>query len=82
LVRGNAARLNRAGDPQKERRRPPIEELVAELGSAFLCADLQITPEVREDHASYIENWLKILNVASRYLLYRRHALAKCRLCC
>jgi antirestriction protein ArdC len=27
------------------------EELVAELGSAFLCADLEITPEVREDHA-------------------------------
>ena len=26
------------------------EELVAELGSAFLCADLEITPEVREDH--------------------------------
>jgi antirestriction protein ArdC len=38
-----------------------MEELVAELGSAFLCADLQITPELREDHASYIENWLKVL---------------------
>ncbi|MEZ6064121.1 MAG: zincin-like metallopeptidase domain-containing protein [Planctomycetaceae bacterium] len=38
-----------------------MEELVAELGSAFLCADLQITPEVREDHASYIESWLKVL---------------------
>jgi antirestriction protein ArdC len=38
-----------------------MEELVAELGSAFLCADLHITPEVREDHASYIENWLKVL---------------------
>jgi hypothetical protein len=30
------------------------EELVAELGSAFLCADLGITPEVRDDHAAYI----------------------------
>jgi antirestriction protein ArdC len=29
------------------------EELVAELGAAFLCADLEITPEVREDHAAY-----------------------------
>lgn len=38
-----------------------IEELVAELGSAFLCADLQLTPEVRDDHASYIDSWLKIL---------------------
>jgi len=38
-----------------------MEELVAELGSAFLCADLQITPEVRDDHASYIDSWLKVL---------------------
>ena len=30
------------------------EELVADLGSAFLCADLDITPEVRPDHAAYI----------------------------
>lgn len=37
------------------------EELVAELASAFLCADLCITPEVREDHASYIASWLKVL---------------------
>jgi len=38
-----------------------MEELVAELGSAFLCADLRITPEVREDHAAYIGSWLKVL---------------------
>lgn len=37
------------------------EELVAELGAAFLCADLEITPEVREDHAAYIESWLQVL---------------------
>ena len=39
-----------------------VEESVAELASAFLCADLAITPEVREDHVSYIANWLKVLN--------------------
>ena len=38
-----------------------MEELVAELGSAFLSADLDLTPEVRADHASYIESWLKVL---------------------
>jgi antirestriction protein ArdC len=38
-----------------------MEELVAELGSAFLCADLRITPEVREDHACYVHEWLKVL---------------------
>ena len=37
------------------------EELVAELGSAFLCADLEITPTVRDDHASYIDHWLSVL---------------------
>ena len=43
-----------------------VEELVAELGSAFLCADLHITPEVRDDHASYIDHWLKILKADKR----------------
>ncbi|MBC7854043.1 MAG: antirestriction protein, partial [Pirellulaceae bacterium] len=42
------------------------EELVAELGSAFLCADLNITPEVREDHASYLDCWLKVLKQDKR----------------
>lgn len=37
------------------------EELVAELGSAFLCADLGITPDIRDDHAAYLGHWLKIL---------------------
>ena len=38
-----------------------MEELVAELGSAFLGAELGLTPEVREDHAAYIGSWLKVL---------------------
>ena len=37
------------------------EELVAELGSAFLCSDLDMTPEPREDHAAYIGSWAKVL---------------------
>jgi antirestriction protein ArdC len=37
------------------------EELVAELGAAFLCADLGITPEPREDHAAYVASWLEVL---------------------
>lgn len=38
-----------------------LEELVAELGAAFLSADLDLTPEPREDHAAYIASWLKVL---------------------
>ena len=37
------------------------EELVAELGAAFLCADLELTPEPGVDHAAYIESWLSVL---------------------
>ena len=43
-----------------------VEELVAELGAAFLCADLDLALELREDHASYIANWLKVLKDDSR----------------
>ncbi len=45
------------------------EELVAELGSAFLCADLELTPEVREDHASYIASWLEVLKNDKRCIV-------------
>jgi antirestriction protein ArdC len=38
-----------------------VEELVAEIGAAFLFADLAITPETREDHAAYIAAWLQVL---------------------
>lgn len=42
------------------------EELVAELGVAFLCADLELTPEPRTDHAAYIQSWLKVLKEGKR----------------
>jgi antirestriction protein ArdC len=37
------------------------EELVAELGAAFLCADLGLRLEDRADHAAYIGHWLSVL---------------------
>ena len=37
------------------------EELVAELGSAFLAADLEIRPIPPEENASYIGNWLNAM---------------------
>lgn len=43
-----------------------MEELVAELGAAFICADLALTAEPREDHASYIAHWLSVLKADSR----------------
>lgn len=38
-----------------------MEELVAELGAAFLCADLGIANTPRPDHAAYISHWLTVL---------------------
>lgn len=35
------------------------EELVAEIGAAFLCADLGIALEPRPDHAAYVASWLE-----------------------
>ncbi|WP_431284504.1 ArdC family protein [Humitalea sp. 24SJ18S-53] len=43
-----------------------MEELVAELGAAFLSVDLDLTPEPRADHAAYIAHWLKVLKADKR----------------
>lgn len=42
------------------------EELIAEMGAAFLCADLGITPETMPDHADYLAHWLSILKSDKR----------------
>lgn len=38
-----------------------FEELVAELAAAYLCADLGVTNEPRQDHAEYVAGWLSVL---------------------
>lgn len=38
-----------------------FEELVAELGSAFLCAEFGISSEYGTQHESYLAGWLKVL---------------------
>ncbi len=42
------------------------EELVAELGAAFLCADLGLALADRADHAAYIGHWLAVLKEDKR----------------
>lgn len=49
------------------------EELVAEMGSAFLCAALGIEPSVR--HADYIGSWLDVLREDNR-AIFRAASLA------
>lgn len=43
-----------------------MEELVAELGAAFLCAAFGISSEPRPDHAAYVSSWLEVLNSDKR----------------
>lgn len=51
------------------------EELVAEMGSAFLCAALGIEPTVR--HADYIGAWLEVLREDSRAIFRAASAASK-----
>lgn len=64
---GHPSRLNRQfGKSRFGNDAYAVEELVAEIGSAFLCASLGVTPETREDHAAYIQSWLKVLKKDKR----------------
>lgn len=45
------------------------EELVAEIGAAFLAADLGLALEPRADHASYIASWLQVLRNDKRAIV-------------
>ena len=52
------------------------EELVAEIGASFLCADLGLSLEPRRDHADYIGNWLQVLRNDKR-AIFQAAALAQ-----
>lgn len=43
-----------------------IEELIAELGAAFVCATLGLSNEPRPDHAAYLDSWLRCLKSDAR----------------
>lgn len=51
------------------------EELVAEMGSAFLCAALGIEPTVR--HADYLASWLEVLREDNRAIFCAASAASK-----
>jgi antirestriction protein ArdC len=59
---GASHRLNREFGKRFGDHAYAMEELVAELGAAFLCAALGIANEPRQDHAAYMTSWLEVLN--------------------
>lgn len=58
---GNASRLDRDFSGRFGSDSYAFEELVAELGSAFLLAHLGIEGFRMENHASYVQSWLRVL---------------------
>lgn len=58
---GSAKRLERTFGKRFGDDAYAMEELVAELGAAFLCSTLGIAPQARPDHAAYIDHWLRVM---------------------
>ena len=58
---GHPKRLNRDLSGRFGTSAYAMEELIAEFGAAFLCADLGISVRPRRDHAAYVASWLLVL---------------------
>lgn len=63
---GHEPRLNRTFGKRFGDLDYAAEELIAELGAAFLCAHLSLSNEPRKDHAQYLASWLKVLKSDKR----------------
>lgn len=63
---GAAHRLDRGFGEGFDMERLAAEELVAEIGAAYLCADLGVSNQPRPDHAAYVAHWLKLLKDDNR----------------
>lgn len=55
------ARCNRDLSKRFLKAEVAAEELVAEIGSAMLCAELGVSQDTRRDHAQYIHHWMQLL---------------------
>lgn len=70
---GHESRLNRRPSTEIRHfgdREYSQEELVAEMGAAFLCAESGIAPAVINNQASYIDGWLKILKGSPKVVVH------------
>jgi antirestriction protein ArdC len=62
----NAARCDRQLGKRFGDNAYAAEELIAELGAAFTSAHLGLSTEPREDHAQYLQSWLRVLKADKR----------------
>ncbi|MBB5712377.1 ArdC family protein [Sphingomonas xinjiangensis] len=58
---GGPTRLDRTFGKRLGDKAYAVEELVAELSSAMVCAELGLPTELHENHASYIGHWIDVL---------------------
>lgn len=72
---GHKSRLDRL--ELKNKKGYAFEELVAELGAAFMMAHLGLEQTVRHDHAEYIGSWIKALNNDHKYIFQAATAAQK-----
>jgi antirestriction protein ArdC len=71
---GHTSRCNRKLDTRFGTESYAAEELVAELGSAFLCAELGIQGKLQ--HTNYLGTWIKILK-GDKFALFTASKFAK-----
>jgi antirestriction protein ArdC len=58
---GHTSRLDRKLSNKFGDKHYAVEELVAEMGAAFVCTEFDISKPTKEHHASYIAAWLDVL---------------------
>ncbi|ODA66033.1 DNA primase TraC [Methyloligella halotolerans] len=63
---GGKSRLDRQFAKRFGTKAYAAEELVAEIGSAFLCSELGVTQDTRPDHSKYLSSWLELLKHDNR----------------
>src|SRR3546814_11594405 len=78
---GHVDRLARPSLISTKRKDYAREELVAELGAAFVSATIGIKLHDREDHAAYLASWLQALSKDKRSEERRvgKECVSKCR---
>lgn len=72
---GHESRINRNLAAKHARDAYAREELIAELGAAFICAEFGLAYETR--HAAYLQSWLRVLKDDKRAIFQAASAAQK-----
>jgi len=76
---GHKSRLDRKLETHKHETSYAFEELIAELGSIFLCQELQVNKEPNPNQAAYLKAWLKNMAADPDYLFQAMSKAGKAR---